>query len=175
MHEARPGVYTSVEVAKSLSFMTGLILFAISLLRLGWLVEVIPYIPVSAFITAASLTIMCTQLPVLLGVPDINTRQEPYRVLIQTLKNLGSTQLDAAVGLTCLVLLEVVRAVCARMEVQQPTRKRLWATLSSLRLTFAMLLYTLISWLVNRDLPEEQSRFKIVGHIDQGVLWGHLT
>lgn len=98
--------------------------------------------------------------PVLIGISDINTRQEPYRGQIQTLKTLGSTQLDAAVGLTCLVLLEVIRAAYTRTEVQQPTRKRLWATLSSLRLTFAMLLYTPISWLVNRVLSEEQSRFE---------------
>lgn len=170
-----PGLYTSPEIAKTLSFATGVILFAIGLARLGWVVEVIPYIPVSAFITAASITIMCTQFPVMMGIPGVNTREQPYKVIINTLRKIGATRLDAAIGLTCLVLLDVVRRVCAKMEARQPSRKRLWATISSLRLTFAMLLYTLISWLVNRNRPEGQSRFRIVGHIEKGMNIGYLS
>ncbi|KAM0546737.1 hypothetical protein ACHAPJ_010665 [Fusarium lateritium] len=170
VHEARPDTYTSVEIAKTLSFITGLILLALGLLRLGWLVEVIPYIPVSAFITAASIIIMCTQLPALLGIPGINTRDKPYKVFISTLRNLDDTQLDAAIGITCLVLLELAKFIFTKLEARQPARKRMWSIISSLRLTFAMLLYTLVSYLVNRNLPEEESRFKIVGHINQGFV-----
>ncbi|PTD08469.1 hypothetical protein HYE67_005188 [Fusarium culmorum] len=152
VHEARPDTYTSVEIAKTLSFMTGIILFALGLLRLGWLVEVIPYIPVSAFITAASIIIMCTQLPVLLGIPGVNTRDDPYKVLISTMRKLPDAQLDAAIGITCLVLLELAKYVFTKLEARQPARKKLWSIMSSLRLTFAMLLYTLVSYLVNRNL-----------------------
>lgn len=170
MHESQPGRYSSPEIAKALSFITGVILFAIGLLRLGWIVEFIPYIPVSAFITAASITIMSTQFPVMMGIPDINTREEPYKVILSSLRNLNNTQLDAAIGITCLILLDVVRRVCSTMEVRQPGRKRLWAAISSLRLTFAMLFYTMISWLVNMDLPRGESKFKIVGHIQKGMI-----
>lgn len=131
--------------------------------------EVIPYIPVSAFITAASIIIMCTQLPVLLGIPGVNTRDEPYRVLISTFRKLGDTKLDAAIGITCLVLLELAKFVFAKLEARQPARKRLWSIMSSLRLTFAMLLYTLVSFLVNRNLSADESKFRIVGHIEQGM------
>ncbi|WZH46795.1 Putative sulfate permease II [Fusarium acuminatum] len=170
VHEAHPNTYSSVEIAKTLSFITGLILFAIGLLRLGWIVEVIPYIPVSAFITAASIIIMCTQLPVLLGIPGVNTREEPYKVLISTFRKLGDTKLDAAIGITCLVLLELAKFVFAKLEARQPARKRLWSIMSSLRLTFAMLLYTLVSFIVNRHLSADESKFKIVGHIEQGFV-----
>ncbi|EKJ71404.1 hypothetical protein FPSE_08412 [Fusarium pseudograminearum CS3096] len=170
VHEARPDTYTSVEIAKTLSFMTGIILFALGLLRLGWLVEVIPYIPVSAFITAASIIIMCTQLPVLLGIPGVNTRDDPYKVLISTMRKLPDAQLDAAIGITCLVLLELAKYVFTKLEARQPARKKLWSIMSSLRLTFAMLLYTLVSYLVNRNLSEKESKFRIVGHINQGFI-----
>ncbi|KAF4450369.1 putative sulfate permease II [Fusarium austroafricanum] len=170
VHESHPGQYTSVEIAKTLSFMTGIILFAMGLLRLGWLVEVIPYIPVSAFITAASLNIMCTQLPVLLGIPSVNTRGKPYRVFIDTMKKLPDTQLDAAIGITCLVLLELAKFIFAKLEARQPARKKMWSIMASLRMTFAMLLYTLISFLVNRNLAEKESRFRIVGHINKGFV-----
>ncbi|KAM0354897.1 hypothetical protein ACHAPU_000734 [Fusarium lateritium] len=170
VHEAHPNTYTSVEIAKTLSFVTGLILFMMGFLRLGWLVEVIPYIPVSAFITAASIIIMCTQLPVLLGIPGVNTRDEPYKVLISTFRKVGDTELDAAIGITCLLLLELAKFVFSTLEARQPARKRLWSILSSLRLTFAMLLYTLVSFLVNRNLSADESKFRIVGHINQGFV-----
>ncbi|KAK6382619.1 hypothetical protein LTS17_003288 [Exophiala oligosperma] len=165
---SHPGIYTNVEIAKTLSFMSGAILLAIGLLRLGWIVEVIPYIPISAFITAASITIMSTQFPVMMGIPGINTRQSPYKVIISSLSNLGNTQLDAAIGLSCLVLLELIKRLCTKFEVRQPSRKRLWATVSSMRLSFCMLLYTFISRLVQRNLSENDSKFRIVGHIDKG-------
>ena len=169
IQESHPGAYTSVEIAKTLSFMSGAILLAIGLLRLGWIVEVIPYIPISAFITAASITIMSTQFPVMMGIPGINTRESPYKVIINSLQNLGHTHSDAAIGVSCLILLDVIRRVCAKLEVRQPSRKRLWVTISSLRLSFAMLLYTFISWLVHRSMPKGESKFRIVGHIDKGL------
>ncbi|OAP65323.1 hypothetical protein AYL99_01295 [Fonsecaea erecta] len=157
IQNAHPGLYTNVEIAKTLSFITGAMLLAIGLLRLGWIVEVIPYIPISAFITAASITIMSTQFPVMMGIPGINTREEPYKVIINSLRNLGNAQLDAAIGISCLILLELIKIICAKMEVRQPSRKRLWATISCLRLSSAMLFYTFVSWLVHRDLPKGES------------------
>ncbi|EXJ73569.1 uncharacterized protein A1O5_03330 [Cladophialophora psammophila CBS 110553] len=168
IQDSHPGVYTNEEIAKTLSFITGAMLLAIGLLRLGWVVEVIPYIPISAFITAASITIMSTQFPVMMGIPGINTREEPYKVIINSLRNLGNTQLDAAIGISCLILLDLIKRICAKMEVRQPSHQRLWATISCLRLSFAMLFYTFISWLVNRGLPKGESEFRIVGTIQSG-------
>ncbi|OQV08652.1 hypothetical protein CLAIMM_12885 [Cladophialophora immunda] len=168
IQDSHPGLYTNVEIAKTLSFITGAMLLTIGLLRLGWIVEVIPYIPISAFITAASITIMSTQFPVMMGIPGINTREEPYKVIINSLRNLGNTQLDAAIGISCLILLDLIKRICAKMEVRQPSRKRVWATISCLRLSFAMLFYTFVSWLVHRDMPKGESKFRIVGVIQSG-------
>jgi sodium-independent sulfate anion transporter 11 len=55
------------------------------------------------------------------------------------------------------------------LEARQPARKKMWSIMSSLRLTFAMLLYTLVSFLVNRNSKEAESKFRIVGHINQGT------
>ena len=140
-----PGKYSAEEIAKCLTFLSGVILIFFGLFRLGWIIELIPYIPISAFVTSASITIIGTQLPVALGIQGINTRRAPYKVYSDTLKKLSDTQLDAAIGLTSILLLYVIREVCARLEVRQPAKKKLWATLSSLRLTFTILLYTFIS------------------------------
>ncbi|OCK73292.1 sulfate permease [Lepidopterella palustris CBS 459.81] len=163
-----PGLYTREEIAKGLSFLSGLILIFLGLFRLGWLIELIPYVPISAFVTSASFTIIGTQLPVALGIAGIKTREAPYKVYINVLKGLPRTQVDAAIGLTSIVLLSILRHVFAKMEVRQPGKKRLWATLSSLRLTFAILLYTFISWIVHRRLPRGDHKFRLVGEIESG-------
>lgn len=164
----KPGVYSNEEIAHALAILCGAVLLFFGLFRLGWIIEFIPYIPISAFITAASITIISTQVPVLLGIPNINTRESPYKVIINTFKGLPNTQLDAAIGISSLVLLFGIRSLCSFMEKRYPQRKRTWSYISSLRLTFVMLLFTLVSYLVNRGLPFEESLFSIVGKIEPG-------
>jgi sodium-independent sulfate anion transporter 11 len=105
-----------------------------------------------------------------LGITGINTREAPYKIYVNTLKGLPTAKLDAAIGITCIVLLHIIKSACAKMEVRQPIHKRVWSFLSSLRLTFAILLYTFISWLVNRKAAPGKEKFRVVGHIDKGML-----
>jgi sodium-independent sulfate anion transporter 11 len=163
-----PGVYKPEDIAHALSLLAGAVLFVLGMLRLGWLIEFIPYVPISAFVTSASITIISTQIPTVLGITGVNTRAAPYSVYVNILNNLHRTKLDAAIGLTSIVLLSAIRSVCAKMEVRQPAHRRVWKMLSSLRLTFVILLYTLISWLVHRTVPKGSEMFRIVGHIDKG-------
>lgn len=164
-------MYHPQDIAHTLSFLAGVILLFLGLFRLGWIIEFIPYIPINAFVTSASITIMSTQVPVALGISGINTREAPYKVISNTLKGLPNAKLDAAIGLTSIALLFLIRDVCAKMELRQPTKKRMWSMISSLRLTFTVLLYTFISWLVHRDLPKDQDKFRIVGTIEKGTVY----
>ncbi|KAJ8118884.1 hypothetical protein OPT61_g209 [Boeremia exigua] len=163
-----PGAYKPEAIAHALSLLAGGILLILGLLRLGWLIEFIPYVPISAFVTSASITIISTQLPTLLGITGVNPREAPYTVYVNTLKGIPRTHLDAVIGITCMVMLYGIKTACATMELRQPDKRRVWSLLSSLRLTFAILLYTFISWLVNRNMPEGKAKFRIVGHIDKG-------
>ncbi|KAL1798828.1 hypothetical protein ACET3X_002865 [Alternaria dauci] len=163
-----PGVYQPQEIAHAISFLAGSIILGFGILRLGFIIEFIPYIPISAFVTSASITIVSTQLPTLMGVTGINTRESPYKVYVNFLKGLPRARLDAAIGITSIVLLYLVKNLCAKMEVRQPRKKKMWSLISSLRLTFTILLYTLISWLVHRTTPAGQEKFRIVGHIEKG-------
>lgn len=163
-----PGVYKPEHIAHALSFLAGAALFVLGVLRLGWLIEFIPYVPISAFVTSASITIISTQLPTVLGITGINTRESPYNVYISTLHNLPRARLDAAIGISSIILLSAIRSACAKMELRQPNHRRVWQMLSSLRLTFTILLYTMMSWLVNRNAQAGHEKFRIVGHIDKG-------
>ncbi|KAL9945734.1 hypothetical protein D7B24_007038 [Verticillium nonalfalfae] len=168
VEEKQPGVYTAAEVAASLSLISGMILLAIGLLRLGWVVDFIPYTSISAFVTAAAITILSTQFPVALGIRGINTRDAPYRVIINTLKNLGHTELDAAIGLTSILLLYLIKTACSQLEVRKPKSRRLWSIISSLRFTFVIVMFTIISYLVNYKLPRDEAKFRLVGNIEAG-------
>ena len=168
VQDKAPGEYANEDIAHALSILAGAVMLFFGLFRLGWIIEFIPYIPISAFVTAASITIMCTQIPTCLGIPGINTRESPYQVIINTLKGLPNAQVDAAIGLGSLVLLFAIRDFCGLMEKRQPSQKRMWSFISSLRLTFVMLLFTLVSYLVNRVHGVDNSPFRIVGHIEPG-------
>jgi sodium-independent sulfate anion transporter 11 len=166
--EASTKEYSHDQIAHCLSIMSGVVLLFLGLIRLGWVIEFIPYIPISAFVTAASITIMSTQIPTALGLSGIDTKAPPYLVIIRTFKALPSIKLDAAVGLSSIALLFGIRAFCTMMEKRQPAKKRMWSFISSLRLTFTMLLFTFISYLVNGLQPGQDSKFRIVGHIERG-------
>lgn len=168
IEEQRPGVYEPQVVAHAISFLCGLILIFLGFCRLGWLIEFIPYPPINAFVTAASITIISTQLPTCLGIKGINTREAPYKVYVNTLKGLPNTQLDASIGISSIVLLFAIQQFCSKMEARQPKKKQMWGMLSSLRLTFTVLMYTFISWLVHRTVAEGHEKFRIVGHIEKG-------
>ncbi|KAJ6789376.1 hypothetical protein PWT90_00929 [Aphanocladium album] len=159
---------TSQEVAHTLSLLCGAVLLFFGLFRLGWIIEFIPYIPISAFVTAASITIMSTQIPTALGITGIDNHAPPYRVLIDTIKALPNIQLDAAIGISSIVLLFAIREFCSHMESRQPAHKRAWTFASSLRLTFTMLLFTLISFLVHGRGDKIIPKFRIVGPIERG-------
>ncbi|KAH7412772.1 sulfate transporter family-domain-containing protein [Cadophora sp. MPI-SDFR-AT-0126] len=170
IEEKHPSLYSAEEVAKCLIPLSGLILTFLGLFRPGWIIELIPYIPISSFFTSASITIVGTQLPVALGIKGINTGQAPFRVYVEVFKKLSDTQLDATIGLSSILLLYIIREVCAKFKVRQPAKKRLWATISSLRLTFPISFYTSISWLVHRTIPHEKQywKFRLVGKIGSG-------
>lgn len=54
--------------------------------------------------------------------PSISTRAATYKVIINTLKGLPNTKLDAAWGLTGLVSLYVIRIACDKLTKRFPRR-----------------------------------------------------
>ncbi|OMP82689.1 Sulfate permease 2 [Diplodia seriata] len=157
------------QVARGLSLISGAILLFIGLIRAGWIVEFIPLVAITSFMTGAAFSIAVGQVPAMMGISGINTREATYKVLINTLKKLGSSKVDAALGLSALFLLYFIRWVCNTMSERQPHRKKMWFFLSTLRMAFIILLYTMISWLSNRDISNaKEAKFKILGTVPRG-------
>ncbi|GME45235.1 sulfate permease II [Neofusicoccum parvum] len=168
VQEQHPDI-PSEQIARGLSLVSGAILLFIGLIRAGWLVEFIPLVAINAFTTGAAISIASGQVPAMMGIRGINTRGATYLILIDILKNLGATRIDAAMGITALVFLYLLRWFCNFMSRKQPQRKKMWFFLSTLRMAFVILFYTMISWLVNRNIAnEDEARFKILGTIPRG-------
>lgn len=166
----------AVDIARALSVIAGAVLLFIGLTRLGRIVELIPLVAITSFMTGAAISIGVGQVPALMGIPGVNNRGATYKVIIDTLKGLPRTKLDAAMGLSALFLLYAIRIFCNFMSKKQPLRKKLWFFVSTLRMAFVILLYILISWLANKDIEGlhnakndlKQARFKILGRVPRG-------
>ncbi|KAG7120062.1 Sulfate permease 2 like protein [Verticillium longisporum] len=161
--------YAPEDIARSLALISGAVLLFIGLTRLGWIVEFIPLVAITSFMTGAAFSIACGQVPALLGIRGVNTRQATYLVIIDTLKALPKANIGAAMGLSALFLLYLIRWFCSFMSNRQPNWKKFWFFIGTLRMAFVILLYILISWLVNRNVDKAaDAKFRILGTVPSG-------
>ena len=156
-------------IACALSVICGCIVLFIGLIRCGWIVELIPLVSLAAFMTGSAINIAAGQVPTMLGVSGFSTRDSTYLVIINTLKHLGSATIDAAMGLTALFVLYAIRIACTWAAKRYPSRQKLYFFMSTLRTVFVILLYTFISFLVNRTRRDNHA-FKILGPVPRGKL-----
>ncbi|KAL2165061.1 hypothetical protein VTH06DRAFT_357 [Thermothelomyces fergusii] len=156
-------------VAPSLAFISGIVLLFLGLTRLGFIVEFIPLVAISSFMTGSALSIASGQVPKLMGISGVNTRDSTYRVIINTLKGLPRTKLDAAMGLTALFGLYFIRWFCNYMGRKYPRHQKTWFFISTLRMAFIVILYIFVSWLANRGVSDKKdAKFDILGNVPSG-------
>ncbi|KAJ1331266.1 SULFATE PERMEASE II [Microdochium nivale] len=167
--EANPEAYADQPwvVACALSLICGCIVLFIGLIRCGWIVELMPLVSLASFMTGSAISITAGQVSTMMGITDVNTREATYKVIINTLRRLPHTKTDAAVGLTALFLLYCIRFACAHYAKKFPSKAKLFFFLSTLRTAFIILLYTLISWLANRERRDSPA-FKLLGAVPTG-------
>ncbi|KAK5989511.1 Sulfate permease 2 [Cladobotryum mycophilum] len=154
-------------VASALAIIAGSIIVFLGFARLGWIVEFIPLPSICAFMTGSAINIASGQVPKLMGIKGVNTRDAPYKVIINTLKHLPTTSLDAALGLTALLMLYLIRGVCSHLAKKQPQRAKLYFFISTLRTAFVILLYTGISAGMNIH-HRKHPRVSILGKVPRG-------
>lgn len=157
-------------IASAVAIISGAIIFFLGLIRLGWIVDFISLTAVSAFITGSAISIAVGQVPTLLGQAGVPTRGAAYHIFIEIVSHLGRARLDAAMGLTALTMLYLIRFTCNFMAKRVPNHRKLIFFISTLRTVFVILLYTMISWLVNRHhrTPTTAHKFVILGSVPRG-------
>ncbi|GAA6027980.1 hypothetical protein JCM8097_001812 [Rhodosporidiobolus ruineniae] len=141
--------YTAPEIAICVAFLCGIIVLGIGLLRLGWLIEFIPHPAISGFMTGSALNIAAGQVPSMMGYSNkFDTRAATYKVIINSLKHLPDTKMDAAFGLTALAFLYIVRWSLGRLErsSRSPIIKRMCFFALTLRTAVTIIILTAASY-----------------------------
>ena len=154
-------------VASALAVICGAIISFIGFIRCGWIVDFISLSAISAYMTGSAINIAVGQVPALMGITGFSNRDSTYKVVINILKHLGRTKLDAAMGLTALAMLYLIRSACNFGARRMPQRAKAFFFISTLRTAFVILLYTMISWLVNRH-HRKKPLFAIVTTVPRG-------
>ncbi|CAF1206192.1 unnamed protein product [Adineta ricciae] len=155
-------------IASALALLVGCIVCLLGILRLGFIVDFIPLPALAAFMTGSALNIAMGQIPTMFGNNrSFDTRQATYLVFINFWKNIKYCNLNAALGLTALFLLYAIRVICTQAAKRYPTREKLFFFINTLRTAFVILLYLLISWLINRE-HVDKPRTALLGAIPRG-------
>jgi sodium-independent sulfate anion transporter 11 len=155
-------------IASALAVIVGCIICAIGIVRLGFIVDFISLPSLAAFMTGSALNIAMGQIPTMMGNNKLfNTRQSTYLVFIDFWKNIGHCNLDAALGLTALFLLYLIRFMCTQGIQRYPNREKIFFFINTLRTAFVIVLYLFISWLINRQNPTHP-RTALLGTVPRG-------
>ncbi|KAI9804007.1 MAG: Sulfate permease 2 [Piccolia ochrophora] len=164
--ELDPDIDPSI-IASGIAVLAGSIIIFIGLIRCGWIVDFISLTAISAFMTGSAINIAVSQTPALMGITGFSNREATYKVIINILSHLGRTKLDAAMGLSALVMLYGIRIACSVAQNKVPARRKLFFFIATLRTAFVILLYTMISWLANRN-SRSKPKFRILGNVPRG-------
>ncbi|CCH45129.1 Sulfate permease 2 [Wickerhamomyces ciferrii] len=156
-------------IATVLSLICGCIALGLGLLRLGFILEFISMPSVLGFMTGSALNIISGQVPALMGYnKKVNTRAATYKVIIETLKHLPDTKLDAVFGLIPLFLLYSWKYICNVGPKRWP-KARLWFFYTqALRNGVIIVVFTLISWgLIRHD--KKSKKISVLGSVPSGL------
>ncbi|ODH13085.1 hypothetical protein ACO22_07615 [Paracoccidioides brasiliensis] len=143
---ALQGEYTPSQIASAMAMMMGVYSMCIGLLQLGFLLEFISLPILTGFASAVAMTIILNQISSLLGEPSVggSTAQRIHGIFRNLPKANGFT---CAVGLTGIVLLVVLQQLGKRWGDKS---KIIWF-LSTMRALLCLVLYTGVSYAVNRN------------------------
>ncbi|KAH8117425.1 high affinity sulfate permease [Phellopilus nigrolimitatus] len=161
VNESHPNVWAAPTIATAVSFICGFIVLGIGILRLGWIVEFIPAPAVSGFMTGSAINIIAGQVPGLMGISGFDTRGATYKVIIDSLKGLPRTDLNAAFGLPALVALYGIRILFDKLSKRYPHKARIFFFVSILRNGFVIIVLTIASWLSMRHRVNSKGQYPI--------------
>jgi sulfate permease, SulP family len=158
------GTPAYASVALMLAFLSGAMLLALGLLRMGFLANFLSHPVTSGFITASALLITASQLKTLLGVKATgDTLVDLFRSLSQ---QIGNTHLlTVAVGLSAMAFLFWVRKGLKSLLLSAGLGARTADVLTKAGPVAAIAMTTGLTWALGWDAQG----LKIVGHIPQGL------
>ena len=166
---SHPGKWEAHVIATAVAFICGFIVLGIGLLRIGRIVEFIPVPAVAGFMTGSAISIAAGQVPSLLGISKrFDTREATYKVIINTLKNLKFSTLDAAMGVPALAILFLFKWSCTAVEKRYPRYKRAAFFTSVTRNALVIILFTIIAWRITINQDPKKYTISILKTVPPG-------
>ncbi|CCE61259.1 hypothetical protein TPHA_0A01760 [Tetrapisispora phaffii CBS 4417] len=181
-------IYTAPIIATALALLCGIISTGIGFLRLGFLIEFISLNAVAGFMTGSAFNIICGQVPALMGYnKKVNTRASTYEVVINTLKHLPDTKLDAVFGLIPLSILylckwffsslgpQYLNKLSNRRNLTERQRKIIkylgnyFFYSNAMRNGVVIIVFTAISWAITRGKSSTSVPISILGTVPKGL------
>lgn len=119
--------------------------------------------------TGSAFTIASGQIPALLGIQKrLNTRDSAYKVVINTLKNLKYTKLDAAFGLSALFGLYLIRWSLETAGKRWPKYRKVCFFANVMRNGFVVVIVTVFAYVTCRNDPKDAYRISILKDVPRG-------
>ena len=138
--------YRAEAIASAVAFWVGIYSLAFGLFRLGFLLDFIPLPVLSGYVSAAAITIVLQQLKGLFG--EGKTGNDTAGVIREFFQLLPNTNWRAfLIGISCIAILLALQFVGQKWGKKY---RALWY-LSIARNALALILFTLISWGVNKS------------------------
>ncbi|SCU87226.1 LAFA_0E05468g1_1 [Lachancea sp. 'fantastica'] len=166
-------------IATALALLCGIIALGLGVLRLGFLVELISTTAVGGFMTGSALNIVAGQVPALMGYNKlVNTRTSTYKVIIESLKHLPDTKLDAAFGLVPLFILYLWKWFCnsggpklvdryCRRERTAAIWRGVFFYSQALRNAIVIIVCTAIAWGISHN--KKKAPISLLGKVPSGL------
>lgn len=156
------------DIAGSVAVICGGIVTLLGLFGLGFIVDFIPLPAISAFMTGSAINICAGQVSTMLGeTAKFSTKGATYEIIINTLKYLPTSTIDAALGVTACAMLYIIRYACNYGARKYPHRAKAFFFASTLRTVFVILFYTMIGAAVNVGHKHNPS-FSLLGKVPRG-------
>lgn len=161
---AATGTHAYWQVAITLAFLSGAILFLMGLLRLGFLANFLSHPVISGFISASGLLIALSQMKTLMGV---KAEGHNFVELLMSLLNQVSSVhlLTLAVGIAATAFLFWVRKGLKPLLISSGLKPKLADVLAKAGPVVAIALTSFLAW----RLDWQSQGMKLVGTVPQGM------
>jgi sodium-independent sulfate anion transporter 11 len=160
---------TAPVIATVLAFICGVITLGLGIFRLGFILEFISMPAVLGFMSGSAFNIIVGQVPGLMGYSKlVNTRQATYQVVINSLKHLPDSNLNAVFGLIPLFILYAWKWICNVGPKRFPKYSRVFFYVQALRNGVVLVVFTVISWSIVRH-PKSKNKVSVLGTVPSGL------
>ncbi|KAI9291924.1 hypothetical protein K502DRAFT_352523, partial [Neoconidiobolus thromboides FSU 785] len=155
--------FSPVDIAVALTFLSSIITAILGIFKLGIILDLIPKPVIMGFTSGAALTIILTQVPTLLGIPNVSSSDSTTTVIYNLFSNIPKLDwVDLVFGLCSLSFIFTLNFVSKTLSPKYPVMR----FLKGLSIGLTVLIFTIISFVVFKTRPDFD--LKIVKTVPQG-------